>query len=204
MLGVQITNDNSQGYNLFTENMPGTLKVVLPEENPIKISFVSPTPEGYRYFGRNHPFVEQLCQFLMANSLSKKHEYGPARSAIIRCAEVTGKTTLLLLRVRNVIEAKKGGSQLVEEEMLIRGFSGSAEESNWLSPEQTRKLLHHAEPSTDLSPQARAGFLKNELEEIEELYSSGILDQVALKRAEILVEAHERFQKFLGGVLCDN
>lgn len=199
MLGVQITRDNSQGYNLFTDNMPGALKVVLPEENPIKVSFFSPTPEGYRYFGRNHPFVEQLCQFLMANSLSKKHEYGPARSAIIRCAEVTGKTTLLLFRVRNVIEAKKGGSQLVAEEMLIRGFSGSAEESNWLSPEQTRKLLHHAVPSSDLSPQARAGFLENELEEIKELYSSGILDQVALKRAEILVKAHERFQKLLGG-----
>ena len=50
MLGVQITNDNSQGYNLFTENMPGTLKAVLPEENPIKISFVSPIPEGYSLF----------------------------------------------------------------------------------------------------------------------------------------------------------
>ena len=199
MLGVQITRDNSQGYNLFIDNMPGALKSVLPEENPIKVSFVSPTPEGYRYFGRNHPFVEQLCQFLMANSLSKKHEYGPARSAIIRCAEVTSKTTLLLFRVRNVIEAKKSGNQLVAEEMLIWGFSGSAEKSNWLSPKQTRNLLHHAVPSSDLSPQARPGFLENELDEIEYLHASGILDQVALKRAEILLEAHERFRKLLGG-----
>lgn len=199
MLGVQITRDRTHGYNLFTDNMPGVLRAVLPEENPIKVSFVSPTPEGYRYFGRNHPFVEQLCQFLMANSLSKKHEYGPARSAVIRCADVTSKTTLLLFRVRNVIEAKKGGNQLVAEEMLLWGFSGSADESNWLSPDQTRHLLHHAVPSSDLAPQARESFLENELEEIEKLHASGILDQAALKRAEILLEAHERFRKLLGG-----
>lgn len=200
MLGVQITRDrDKKGYNLFTDNMPGVLQSVLPEENPIKVSFVSPTPEGYRYFGRNHPFVEQLCQFLMANSLSKKHKYGPARSAIIRCSDVTKKTTLLLFRVRNVIEAKKGGRQLVAEEMLIWGFSGSVDEKNWLSREQTEKLLHHAVPSSDLSSQARSSFLENELEEIEELHGLGILDQVALKRAEILLEAHERFRKLLKG-----
>ena len=199
LIGVQITRDKNQGYNLFTDNIPGALKSVLPDKNPIKVSFVSPTPEGYCYFGRNHPFVEQLCQFLMANSLSQKHDYGPARSAIIRCADVSRKTTLLLFRVRNVIESKKGGNQLVAEEMLIWGFSGSAEESNWLSREETRHLLHHAVPSSDLSPQARPGFLENELEEIEELHASGILDKVALKRAEILLEAHERFRKLLGG-----
>lgn len=199
MLGVQITKDRNHGYALYTDNMPGVLRSVLPDENPIKVSFISPTPDGYRYFGRNHPFVEQLCQFLMANSLSKKHHYGPARSAVIRCADVIRKTTLLLFRVRNVIEAKKGGRQLVAEEMLIWGFSGSAGDQNWLRREQTEQLLHHAVPSSDLSPQARQGFLENELEEIEELHASGILDQVALKRAEILLEAHERFRKLLKG-----
>lgn len=199
ILGVQITRDSEMGYALYTDNIPAVLRSVLPHENPIKVSFVSPTPDGYRYFGRNHPFVEQLCQFLMANSLSRKHQYGPARSAVIRCTDVTCKTTLLLFRVRNVIETKKGGNQLVAEEMLIWGFSGSAEDSNWLSTEQARHLLHHAVPSSDLSPQARQGFLENELEEIEELHVSGILDQIALKRAEILLEAHERFRKLLGG-----
>ena len=199
ILGVQISSDKTKGYNLFTDNIPGVLQAVLPEGNPIKVSFFSPTPEGYHYFGRNHPFVEQLCQFFMANSLSKKHKYGPARSSVIRCSDVMNKTTLLLFRVRNVIEASKEGRQLVAEEMLIWGFSGNAGEKNWLSHEQTEYLIHHAIPSSDLSPQARPGFLENELEEIEELHASGILDQVALKRAEILLEAHERFRKLLGG-----
>ena len=88
---------------------------------------------------------------------------------------------------------------MVAEEMLIWGFSGSAEDSCWLPTEQIEKLLHHAVPSSDLTPQSRPGFLENELEEIEHLHASGILDQVALKRAEILLEAHERFRKLLGG-----
>ena len=85
------------------------------------------------------------------------------------------------------------------EEMLIRGYNGSAKDNNRLSSEETHHLLHHAVPSSDLSPQTRAGFQENELEEIEQLHASGILDIMALKRAEILLEAHERFRKLLGG-----
>ena len=53
LIGVQITRDKNQGYSLFTDNIPGVLQSVLPDENPIKVSFVSPTPEGYCYFGSN-------------------------------------------------------------------------------------------------------------------------------------------------------
>ena len=44
---------------------------------------------------------------------------------------------------------------------------------------------------------ARASFLDYELENISELRKE--FDVIALKRAEILIDAHERFRKVLGG-----
>ena len=97
--GVQMTRDRKKkGYTLYTANVPPILKSLLPPENEIKVSFFSPTPEGYMYLGRNHLFVEQLCQLIMANSLNGDLEYGPARTAVIRCREVSIKTTLILFR----------------------------------------------------------------------------------------------------------
>jgi superfamily II DNA or RNA helicase len=199
ILGAQITWDGRYGYRLFQDNIPDRLKGLLPRENPLLVSFDSPTPEGYRYIGRNHPFVEQLCQFLMANSLSKRHTYGPARSAIVRSKDITCKTTLLLFRVRNVIEAKQTREQLVAEEMLTWGYRFDHQDHVPLTPETTQFLLHQAVPSSDLSSQAKKEFLDNELQEIKRLYVSGTFDRLALDRAKILLEAHERFRKVLGG-----
>lgn len=199
ILGVQITENRRHGYNLFTDNLPPVLKAFLPEEKQLLVSFFSPTPEGYYYLGRNHPFVEQHCQLLMANSLAARHNYGPGRAAIVRCPEVTVKTTILLFRVRNVIEARQGGNQLVAEEMLVWGYEGGIEEKKTLSADQAQRLLYEVLPSSDLTPQARAAFLAEELAEVEVAHASGYMDAVALARAEILLEGHERFRKLLGG-----
>jgi hypothetical protein len=64
--------------------MPAPLLDLLPAgkltaaRQPIKVSFESPTPEGYHYLGRNHRFVEQLCQFVMANTLARQVNVPPA------------------------------------------------------------------------------------------------------------------------------
>ena len=52
-------------------------------------------------------------------------------------------------------------------------------------------------PTANLTPEAKTGFLENELDSVVELRSR--FDDVALKRAEVLVEAHGRFRKVLGG-----
>ena len=198
VLGVQISKDKkTKGYTLYTANLPPVLKSVLPAKEQIKVSFFSPTPEGYMYLGRNHVFVEQLCQLLMANSLSSNIKNGPARSSVIRCKEVKIKTTLLLFRVRNVIEEKHGINQFVAEEMLLWGYRGSPSDNDILNKKEVKKLMSDALPSANISIQARAGFLENELENVADLRKE--FDKIALKRAEILIEAHERFRKVMGG-----
>lgn len=198
VLGIQITKDRkANGYILYTANLPPVLRSTLPPKKQLRVSFFSPTPEGYLYLGRNHVFVEQLCQHLMANSLNSKTEYGPARSAVIKCRDVKIKTTLLLFRVRNVIEEKQAGNQFVAEGMLLWGYRASPLDNAFLDKDEIKKLMGHAVPSANITNQAKASFLENELENISELQDE--FDKIALQRAEILIEAHERFRKVMGG-----
>jgi len=198
VLGVQISKDRKvNGYTLYTANLPPVLKSVLPVEEQLKVSFFSPTPEGYMYLGRNHVFVEQLCQHLMANALSSITQKEPARAAVIRCRDVKIKTTMLLFRVRNVIEEKQGKNQFVAEEMLLWGYRGSPSDNDILDKDEVKTLMATALPSANITDQAKASFLDNELENISEVRKE--FDDIALERAEILIEAHERFRKVMGG-----
>lgn len=196
--GAQITKDKIiNGYTLYTTNLPPSLQSTLPEGNQLKVSFFSPTPEGYIYLGRNHIFVEQLCQHLLAKAVDSDIKHGPARASVIRSRDVTIKTTILLFRVRNVIEEKKGRIQFVAEEMLLWGYRGSASGLDILSHEEVKTLMTTASPSANITEQARADFLESELHDLPEINNE--FDKIALKRADVLIEAHERFRKVLGG-----
>lgn len=196
LFGVQISKDK-EGYILYTANLPDILKSMLPKEDKIKISFYSPVSEGYKYIGRNHAFVEQLCQYLLANSLSHKKTHTPARCAVIKTKDVDIKTTILLFRVRNVIAEKSTDKQLVAEEMLLWGYKGSADDNDVLSIEKARELLDKASATANLTNESKEYFLEEELDEISELKTK--FDFVAIERSELLIESHERFRKVLGG-----
>jgi hypothetical protein len=196
LLGVQITRDK-KGYVLFTANLPDNLKAALPPGNKIKVSFYSPVPEGYCYLGRNHAFVEKLCQNLMSASMKHSHRFGPARAAVIRCKDVTLKTILLLFRVRNVIQEREGTNQLVAEEMLVWGYEGSALDRKTLEHARAIKLMEKAVPSVNMSDQERGQWLIDEITGIHNLRK--VFDDVAVERASLLIESHDRFRKVLGG-----
>lgn len=166
----------------------------MPAGDPVNVSFQSPTPEGYHYIGRNHRFVEQLCQLVMANTLARVDKRA-ARAAIVRTRQVATKTTLLLFRCRNVIEQSKGGHKIVAEEMLLWGWRGTPQQKEFLDHTEAKKLLTEARASSDLSLQARAGFLENELKLLTSLRAE--FDAVAEQQSKRLVDAHERFSALM-------
>ncbi|MBI5603178.1 MAG: DEAD/DEAH box helicase [Deltaproteobacteria bacterium] len=193
LFGVQVTQDR-RGYRIVLGNLPRQLCDLLPPGDPVKVSFQSPTPEGYHYLGRNHRFVEQLCQLVMANTLARVDKRA-ARAAVIRTRQVAVKTTLLLFRCRNVIEQSKGGQQIVAEEMLLGGWRGTPQQREFLNHGQAKSLLAEARASSDLSHQARAGFLENELKLLSTLKVE--FDAIAEQQSKRLVEAHERFSALM-------
>lgn len=196
ILGVQVIPDaKGRGHKIVLGNMPDTLRSLLPESiEPLAISFVSPTAEGFYYVGRNHRFVEQLCQLVMANTLAREGKRA-ARAAIIRTRQVVTKTTLLLFRCRNVIEERKVQHQIVAEEMVLWGWRGTPDQREYVDHATAKTLLLAARASSDLSPQARASFLENELKILKKLEKE--FDAVAERQSVRLVDAHERFSALM-------
>lgn len=197
LFGVQVAKD-AKGYRIVMGNMPPQLRDLLPTGDAIKVSFQSPTPKGYHYLGRNHRFVEQLCQLVMANTLARTDRRA-ARTAVIRSRQVSVKTTLMLFRCRNVIEQSKHGSQprhqIVAEEMLLWGWRGTPQQKEFLDHTTAKQLLAEARASSDISPQARASFLQNELKLLDTLDAE--FQVIAEQQSKRLVEAHERFSALM-------
>lgn len=199
VFGVQVLKDrNEPGYSILTGNFPPQLKGILPETDRVEVSFVSPTPKGFIYLGRNHRFVEQLCQLVMANTLARQDQRA-ARAAVIRTTSVKTKTTLLLFRCRNVIEqakkakrdSAKNPHQIVAEEMLLWGWRGVPHNKEFLTHEEAKDLLAIVHASSDMSSQSRANFLEMELKNLDSLADE--FDEIAEEQAKRLVAAHERF-----------
>lgn len=196
LLGAQIDRTKSD-WRLHIGNLPASLRAHLPDEAVLDVSFRSPTPKKHLYLGRNHPFVEALCQYVMAHALSRQARTGEvhaARAAVMRSKEVSAKTTLLLFRCRNVIGERNGPARIVAEEMLVWGYRGSPNEGNFLPNDEAVALLHQARPAGDITAQSRENFFENELKLIGQLRPQ--FDAVAEERNKHLVEAHERFSKF--------
>ncbi|MCE7980373.1 MAG: helicase [Caldilinea sp. CFX5] len=200
LFGVQTIQD-PRGYRIVLGNLPPQLRSLLPEADPLKVSFISPTPAGYHYLGRNHRFVEQLCHLIMANTVNRVDKRA-ARAAVIRTNDVTIKTTLLLFRCRNVIEERRRNHQIIAEEMLLWGWCGTPEERQFLEHNQAKELLKRARAAAELSKEARENFLKNELALFTAFKTVFTIefDAVAEQQSKRLVEAHERFSALMDGL----
>ena len=130
----------------------------------------------------------------MANTLAKVDKKA-ARAAVIRSGQVKVKTTLMLFRCRNVIEQVKANYQVVAEEMVLWGWRGTPQQKEFLDHNTAKALLSEARATSDLSPQARAGFLENELKLLAHLDEE--FQTVAEQQSKRLVESHQRFSALM-------
>jgi len=187
-----------EGYLLYTTNLPYVFKSIFNKKDEVRISFYSPTPEGYEYIGRNHPFVEQLCQFVMNNALMENvREKVIARTSVVTTDKVDIKTSIYQLRVRNIISEKDGAKQIVTEEMILWGYSGEIKDGKFLSQLEAESFLESVYPLYDLTKQRQESIIENEINSIGNL--DNILREVVRERSEKLIAAHERFRKLMGG-----
>jgi len=168
-------NDQIYSINLISadqNNIPELIKRNLPRSKNKywKISFISPTPAGAEYIGRNHPFVSVLAQYAMEEALrsspdSEQNHKLVSRCGAIRTNSVNRLTALLLLRVRYLIKIPEKDPLLAEEVQVTGYYKAQGGKIEWLTKEEALSLLEKATPDENIS-----------LNEKKELISAALQD----------------------------
>jgi hypothetical protein len=79
--------------------------------------------------------------------------------------------------------------------MLLWGWRGTPQAKEFLDHAEAKGLLAAARASSDLTPQARASFLENELQILGALDAE--FEDIAEEQSKRLVAAHERFSALM-------
>lgn len=177
-----------------TAMVPEAVKFTLPsrKDGQWLISFVSPTPEGAEYLGRNHKFVASLARFLMEEALTKQGEATVSRCGVIRTAAVSELTTVSLLRVRYLIEQPQK-APLLSEEIVVTGYAGGAGRPRFLDDAIALSLLAEAKPEANVPMAEKKELVRVALSEWEDL--SAEIQPRLERRAKELEESHKRIRR---------
>ncbi|GAP62982.1 hypothetical protein ARMA_1405 [Ardenticatena maritima] len=170
-------------------NLPEAVRYALPhiQADTWEVSFVSPTPAGATYVGRNHAFVQTLARFLFEEALTREEDARAARTGALVTDAVDTPTTLYLLRVRYLVQ-QPNGRDLFSEEVRILGRTPAG----WLSDEKALQYLN-AEPRGNLSAEEKQQRVHAVLKEWPRLEDD--VKQRVEARAQALTEAHKRIRK---------
>jgi len=180
--------------NWYLPNVPPCL-VPLIGDKPRTITFESPAPTGVEYIGRNHGIVEGLAQHLLAGALEDLREPVASRCGFTVTKAVQQPTVILLLRLRHLLESSRrqeSGVTLLAEECLVRGFRGSPSQPQWISEEETLRLLAGVEPVGDLSMERKKAAVERLLSRLGDLEVK--LTEIGRERADVLSESHKRIR----------
>jgi superfamily II DNA or RNA helicase len=169
-------------------NIPQCLKATLGEK-PRTIAFTTPTPEGVEYVGRNHPLVEGLARYLLEEALENLQNPKAARCGFTITDGVEKRTTLLLLRLRHLLDSPKHTS-LLAEECLVAGFTGPPSHPIWLELEAAKRLLEQVEPVADMPSAMKRLEIEELLERVGELQQE--LELLGIERSQSLSQSHRR------------
>ncbi len=197
-LGGSVEPDG-QDHLAHITNLPLHLKHELnTRKDQLRITFRSPTPQGFLYLGRNHRFTEQLCQYVLSLAFEKRDlHHRVARTAVVVTDAVGTRTTLVQFRVRNVIREVQDRRELISEEMYLWGYAGSGAASRTLAYAEAKDLLLGAKATANLSMEQQTDRLSRELTVFAEREPE--FHALAEQRAQHLVEAHGRFRTLVGG-----
>jgi superfamily II DNA or RNA helicase len=197
-MGVQV-EVKKEGYKIYATNIPQRLRDLLTDKNDIQISFKSPTPAGYKYIGRNHPFTEHLTHNII-NSALQGAKNNVSRASVLRTTDVNHKTVLFQFRVRNVIAEQPNNKEIVAEEMWLWGYEGELDQKQFLGKEAAIEILMGVKATQNMEQTEQAYWLDEEmLWVMDDVSFRKQTDEVALQRAHHLVESHTRFKKLVSG-----
>jgi len=198
---VNIETDGTLTYSFNYLDLPETMRHYFKDGGKVeKISFLSPTPKGYDYIGRNHVIVEDWARSIINDSVNGG-QMNASRAMVTVTNQVKEPTTILLMRVRSVIRQKNDASkEIIGEEMLFIGYEGTISDKKFIDKDICKKLFLNSRSTDDLSIR--------EQEELFNVYVDWIndtgklkeyTDGIALERAENLVNSYSQYRTYVKG-----
>ena len=202
-LGIPITNDPKRADVWRIPFNPSHIETVIdsirsnhPPSVPRTrwtISFVSPTPSGAEYVGRNHRLVTTLARFVFEMAMTNNKNEFAARCGAIRTRAVPEVTTLALLRVRYIFRQPDRTPLLAEEVMVVGWRGGGGQPLHWLAADEALRLLEEGTPDANLSLAEKQELVQWVLNQKDE-WEPHLRDRLT-QRAEQLIQSHKRIRK---------
>ena len=157
-------------------------------ENTFTGRFQLPVKDGQIYLHRTHPKVEALATYLMDTALDPISESVAGRAGVTRTSGVEKRTTALLLRFRFHLQRQQEQPLLAEDCQLV-AFEGSAENADWLAPQQAEGLLQLS-PSANVAHGLARSSISRVLENLPHLRDD--LNLFAREKADQILAQHQR------------
>jgi superfamily II DNA or RNA helicase len=192
-LNASLKRDKGEAWLLDPTPLPQPIKERLAGEKPVRITFKSPAPEGLVHVGRNHLLTAALSEHLLDEALAGTSPLIASRCGVTRTSAVAIRTTLLLLRIRYLLEDGDHSAPTLAEEVVVWGFRGRPDAIEPLDDAEAIRLLEAAEPSGNVTPEERAHLLADAVGWLPTLEPQ--LAGLAGVRADRLREAHRRVRR---------
>ena len=190
---VKEEGKKQRALELDFRETPRSLRDVLGDVEQLTARFELPLREGETLLTRTHPVIEGLASYMMDAALDPLGEGVARRCGAIRTAQVSRRTTVLLIRARYHIVTVHGGDErpLLAEECLTLAFAGApdAQRAEWLD-DGTAELLLQAKPDANIAAEQSTEFIRKTLAGLEHLRPH--LDEVVEQHGAALLAAHQR------------
>jgi hypothetical protein len=163
----------------------------------VRLRVHGPLGSDERKLTRTEPVVEAIASYVLNSSLDPIEAGPAARCGVVRTANITTRTTLVLLRYRlHLITVRDGREHpLLAEDCGVVGFEGSTEEPHWLEPDKVERLLI-ARPTANVDQAQASAALRELLKDFDRLGPD--LNAEANRRATDLLETHRRVRQGAG------
>jgi superfamily II DNA or RNA helicase len=186
------------------DEVPVALRDALKDHQDLtelRARFALPVKGDVVYLHRTHPIVEGLAGYVLDCALDPAlaDRSLARRAGALRTQDVAARTTVLLLRLRfHILKVDKTGEDraLLAEDCAVVAFRGAADKREWLSIEETERLLALT-PSANIPRDQAVHFAQRALEELPRLTSD--IERIANDRAATVLDAHERVREAVKG-----
>lgn len=185
-----VVSENHAVHFDLTET-PRAMREAIGNRETFAARFELPIKDGQLYLTRTHPIVEGLASYVMDSALDPVGDGVARRCGAIRTAQVSTRTTVLLVRLRYhiITRSNEGERQLLAEDVQLVGFEGAPENAAWISSDAAEGLLL-AQPDENIYPAQASEFVRRVIDGFDLLAPH--LNDLAEQRGQQLLDAHRR------------